>query len=269
LTDVYSADTTQGNEATECLIITLVKTKTDRFRKGHELIISGQRYNGLDSQLCPVFWFKRLQDLMKDFGIERKEIGEEKKKYLLVQMNGEPLATKTPNFIIKKMINAINIHWALQNNADETIRFGDPSDFGSHSCRHGGATAAHAAGISIPMIKSHGNWSSDTILKYIQPSMSEKLNVTSFLAKNITLRKNVENNLLPKPPLPDEEKAVIPATNLILQPTIYLTPKRHKKKRNKRKHRENDHTISSSSQKIRVTNAALIATNTISTPPRK
>ena len=54
----------------------------------------------------------------------------------------------------------------------------DESQWSSHSMRHGGATAAAAAGVCERLIKAHGRWRSDCVKVYIHESLQSLLTVS-------------------------------------------------------------------------------------------
>ena len=60
----------------------------------------------------------------------------------------------------------------------------NPSDFSTHSFRRGGATHAFASSVPSELIKSHGDWSSDAYLVYLEFSFSQKLSVSKAMAAN-------------------------------------------------------------------------------------
>ena len=57
----------------------------------------------------------------------------------------------------------------------------DSSDYGSHSCRRGGATAAVAANVDIHLVKRHGNWKSDAVYLYVVDSVKARLSVSGAI----------------------------------------------------------------------------------------
>ena len=58
----------------------------------------------------------------------------------------------------------------------------DPSQFGMHSLRAGGATAAANAGVPDQLIKRHGRWRSETAKDgYVKNSVEKHLEVTKHL----------------------------------------------------------------------------------------
>ena len=59
------------------------------------------------------------------------------------------------------------------------------AEYGSQSARRGGATASFEAGVSVELIKQHGNWASNAVERYLKPSSTTLLTTTSFLNNNI------------------------------------------------------------------------------------
>ena len=60
----------------------------------------------------------------------------------------------------------------------------DPTDFGEHSGRRGGATAASEAGVSWIDLKRHGRWASDSApQRYIEDTKKKRNEVAAALAK--------------------------------------------------------------------------------------
>ncbi len=53
----------------------------------------------------------------------------------------------------------------------------NPLGFSSHSFRRGGASWAFHSKVPGELIKVHGDWSSDTYLRYLDLSMNQKLSV--------------------------------------------------------------------------------------------
>lgn len=61
-----------------------------------------------------------------------------------------------------------------------------PHKYTFHSLRRGGATLAHQAGVPLPLIKSHGTWTSDAVFTYIKPLHSTVSTVPRLLAQAVT-----------------------------------------------------------------------------------
>lgn len=57
----------------------------------------------------------------------------------------------------------------------------DPTHFGTHSFRRGGATLAFRAGAPTDLIKTQGDWKSEAYQKYIEVSLSDKLRLAKLM----------------------------------------------------------------------------------------
>lgn len=91
--------------------------------------------------------------------------------------SGGQLSAKTPWHIFKRLFELAGL---------------DFRQYGSQSARRGGATAAFEAGISVEMIKQHGNWASDAVERYLRPSQQVLFKTTSFLNTSTTHNNNTQ-----------------------------------------------------------------------------
>jgi len=57
----------------------------------------------------------------------------------------------------------------------------NPKEYGSHSLRRGGTTAA-AKNVPTHLLKRHGRWRSDAVFLYIEDDLAQQLSVTANLA---------------------------------------------------------------------------------------
>lgn len=146
-------------EERQMLEVYVRKAKNDQAGQGHTVRIAEAK----DSPICPVFWVRLLLLKQRNGGSCR----------LFHTYEGTSLHRSTPCSILQKWITRIN---SMSNHA-----YGDPMLYGSHSCRIGGVTAAHAAGVNMTLVKQHGNWGSDVVYEYIQPSQEQQLSVTQFM----------------------------------------------------------------------------------------
>lgn len=135
------------------------KAKNDQAGQGHLIRIAEAK----ESPICPVFWVKLLLLKQRNGGSCR----------FFHTYEGTSLHRSTPCSILQKWVARIN---STSNNA-----YGDPMLYGSHSCRIGGVTAAHASGVDMTLVKQHGNWKSDVVFDYIQPTHEQQLSVTQFI----------------------------------------------------------------------------------------
>lgn len=120
------------------LFVIVRRGKTDQGGHGHTIVVSQAR----DPSVCPLRWFQlysRLRNPSSHFLFHKHH-------------SVERIADGTPNHVIHALVAGIGE---------------DPSQFGSHSARRGGATAAAAAHIDLHLIRRHGNWKSDAVFEYI------------------------------------------------------------------------------------------------------
>ena len=137
-------------DGTEVLFVLIKKSKTSP--QNHTVVVGAATAN---PAVCPIQQYKRWMRMRNP-----------KAKYLFHQCTGKrtaKLGHKTPCGILKKLLERI---------------FVDPKEFGSHSCRKGGCTAAAQAGVKVRILKRHGNWKSDAVFLYIHESLEEKLSVS-------------------------------------------------------------------------------------------
>ena len=135
------------------LFVFVEKSKTDQTRIGHTIVVGTPS----DPRLNALFWLDLLLDA-------RSRLHPRSTWLLCNSVNGQRLSTKTPHHIVRTWLQAINI--------------ADPHNYGSHSCRKGGATAAASRGVEERLIKRHGNWRSDCVHIYIHESMRNRVSVT-------------------------------------------------------------------------------------------
>jgi integrase len=88
---------------------------------------------------------------------------------LFPTIDSKSLALNTPRHRLRHWLGLIGV--------------ADPSEYGFHSLRAGGATEAAQAGVPEAHIKLHGNWKSDAVRAYIRPNMKDKLEASSAIAK--------------------------------------------------------------------------------------
>ena len=162
--EVTFTQVTINGQVREVVEIYISRAKNDQAAQGHLLRIGDAPH----SNLCPVFWMKLMS----------KRLRNTCSCYFFHSYEGFSLNRSTPCGIIQKWIERINTRnrsLPLKN------QYGDPRSYGSHSCRIGGVTAAHAAGVDMELIRQHGNWKSDVVYEYIQPTITQQLAVTDFI----------------------------------------------------------------------------------------
>jgi hypothetical protein len=175
------------SESNEAVILKIGKTKTNQSNQVQVRALAGQVENNKHKNLCPVLWVREYERMLKKAEVVRRPDNRTSMSYFFVIDRGDKLKENTPSGIIQKMVKIANENYNLRNEQpSEYQKFKDPSCYGSHSCRHGGATSAHAEGVDMVLIKKHGNWKSDAVLVYVQPLIEEQLTVTSFLSNSIS-----------------------------------------------------------------------------------
>ena len=143
--------------------ITIKKSKTDQIREGNIVFIAKT-----STPTCPVFWLKKY---LSSTGLQNQPTS-----YLLCRL------AKT-----KKGHNAIGKHPISYQTARKTflehINFLNPeNDYGLHSLRSGGATAAANSGIPERLIGKHGRCSSATSREVcIKDAKQQRLRVSKSL----------------------------------------------------------------------------------------
>ena len=140
-------------EEDDMLYVYVGKLKTDQGRRGHTIVIGAAQHF---PNICPILWFKTYTNMRPKNAAK-----------FFCKPNGERLATTEPNKILKKLLRS----------RPEI----DASLYGSHSLRKEGCSKAAAAGVSLTLLKRHGNWKSDAIFIYIKNSLAERLSVTQSL----------------------------------------------------------------------------------------
>jgi hypothetical protein len=175
--DIVVRSATVGGRERQILEVMVRKAKNDQAGKGHLIRVGDQP---VESTICPVFWVKlyRARMLAHHRGSGRLPT------YFFHSYKGTSLRSTTPCGIVQR--------WVQRINSEHGNEFGDPKKYGSHSCRIGGVTAAHAQGVDMTLIQQHGGWKSDVVYDYIQPSQEQQLQVTQFMAAAATVTEATE-----------------------------------------------------------------------------
>ena len=149
------------------MTIFIEKSKTDVYRDGVRVYIS-KTY----SLTCPVNVMSRYVDaagfdkFSQEFLFRGLTYHRKKKLYTLRKQNKGMSYTCTREVVL---------------NAFQSVGL-KVSDFGTHSLRKGGATAASCHHVCDRLIKKHGRWASEKSKDlYISESIGEKLSVTKNL----------------------------------------------------------------------------------------
>ena len=143
-----------------CVTIRIPKSKTDQLRQGMEVVIART-----GSDTCPV---AMLEEYISRGGIDLAS-----QLYLFRPIAG-PKGQKLRN---AGQLTYSRLRELLKHKLEE---LGFPSaEFGVHSLRAGGATAAAGRGISDRLFKKHGRWRSETAKDgYVEDSLEQRLLVT-------------------------------------------------------------------------------------------
>ena len=125
--------------------------KNDKERKGHERLVA-------EKPARVTFCLVRM---MREYTARDWRTGQD--GALFQTEEGARLNIDTPRGRLH--------HWL------HAARISDPSQYGFHSLRAGGATDAAQAGVSARDIQMHGDWKSLAVLLYIRPQLSNRLAV--------------------------------------------------------------------------------------------
>uniref|UniRef100_A0A7M5XJT8 Tyr recombinase domain-containing protein n=1 Tax=Clytia hemisphaerica TaxID=252671 RepID=A0A7M5XJT8_9CNID len=118
-------------------------SKTDQVREGNIVFISKT-----DTECCPIYWLRKYLALS---GLRHKP-----EAYLICHL----YKTKTSHNVHSH--RPISYTTALSTFKDHISKMTDPTIYGLHSLRSGGASEAANNGISDRLISKHGRWSSNT-----------------------------------------------------------------------------------------------------------
>ena len=143
-TDVW-VESVNGEDV---LFVFIEQSKTDQLRIGHTIVLSAAE----DSMTCTLAWFARVSRFRVPGA-----------GYFFHTAQGTKLSEKTPNGRLKVWFERLNL---------------PGKDYGSHSCRRGGATAAVKAGVELRLVKRHGNWRSSCVDVYITDDIDAMLRVS-------------------------------------------------------------------------------------------
>ena len=143
------------------LILSIPKSKMDQLRQGNKLVIART-----GNSTCPV---AMLETYLAKTGTQLSD-----HRFLFRPM------CKTAR--VERLREAGSISYTcLRESFKKKLRdLGyDPDNFGLHSLRAGGATAAASNGVPNRLFKHHGRWKSDSAKDgYIEDSMEHRMGVT-------------------------------------------------------------------------------------------
>jgi len=136
----------------EVVYMVIRKSKTDQTGENATILLSACP----GSDLCPVKWLRHHRRLQPSQG-----------KHLFCAVKGaNALSRRTPHQLVRKWLQRIGVN---------------PTGYGSHSMRRGGATAAVRAKVQMHVVKRHGRWASDAVYLYVVDSDEGKLSLTQAI----------------------------------------------------------------------------------------
>uniref|UniRef100_A0A7M5XML7 Tyr recombinase domain-containing protein n=1 Tax=Clytia hemisphaerica TaxID=252671 RepID=A0A7M5XML7_9CNID len=121
----------------------LPNSKTDQVREGNIVFISKT-----GTKCCPIYWLRKYLSLSK--------LNYKPEAYLILHLY------KTKRGHNAHGLLPISYTTALKTFNDHLSKVTNPSIYGLHSLRSGGASEAANNGISDRLISKHGRWSSNT-----------------------------------------------------------------------------------------------------------
>ena len=144
--------------------IFIEQSKTDVYREGHFVFTAR-----VDSPICPVnilnLYVERsnIDRNSSEFPFRAVSFCKSKNSYHLRKIN-KPICYTTARTHVLKLIEIIGL---------------DPTKFGLHSLRSGGATAAARNNIRDRLFKRHGRWKSERVKDgYVKDDINSLLSVT-------------------------------------------------------------------------------------------
>ena len=139
------------------LLIRFRWSKTNQFGKRRHLVpvcaIPG-------SVLCPVAAYRQMLRLCP---------GGDMDPAFLLKVSGkvQPVSYSLLQAMIKRGVSRLGL---------------DPNMFSSHSLRRAGASWAFQSGVPGELIQTHGDWTSQAYLRYLELSMTEKMQVAQRMS---------------------------------------------------------------------------------------
>lgn len=188
LEDVYEKEETMADGTkVVTLQIAIVQSKTDQAKKG-EIVLLGE--NTENHAHCPVRRVRAYLQFRQWMGLSM-----EPSKPFFAKEDGTAFATTTPCGIMQRAVAAANGRAFAINGAE--CRWGEPSEYGSHSLRRGGVTTARANGVAMLDIQRHGRWKSLTVFAYIGQTAEERLAVSKRFLDSAPAVQPVRRDIIP------------------------------------------------------------------------
>ena len=145
----------------EHMKLVIRKSKTDQYRQGNEVLVARTGNSTCPVKMMEVYLRLAEADLQSDEMLFRPIVAT--KRGARLRSSGKMSYTRTRELVLGALSN-IGL---------------DKSQFGVHSLRAGGATAAASAGIPDRAFKKHGRWKSERAKdRYVKDTESYRLSVT-------------------------------------------------------------------------------------------
>ena len=161
LIELKTSDVTFREDA---MVIKISHSKNDQLRRGDEVIIARS-----DRATCPVAY---LESYLRRTGTSLQE-----QRFVF-----RPICNSKKGERLRDTGNiSYSCLWEHFKKKVSTLGY-DPTEFGLHSLRAGGATAAANAGVPDRLFKRHGRWKSESAKDgYVDDSVERRLSVTRQL----------------------------------------------------------------------------------------
>ena len=148
----------------DAMVIKIPHSKTDQLRRGDEVIIARS-----GKETCPVSYLENY--------LQRTDTSLQVQRFLF-----RPIR-RTKNGECLREAGSISYTCMWEQFKRKVGMLGyNPTDFGLHSLRSGGATKAANAGVPDRLFKRHGRWKSENAKDgYVDDSVEHRLSVTKQL----------------------------------------------------------------------------------------
>ena len=145
------------------MAIFLERSKTDTYRNGRTVLIA--RARGSLDPVANLYKYLQLANIPDDSNMYIfRQITKRKDERQYLRKTDKPIAYSTMRKAILTALSSIGL---------------PASEYGTHSLRAGGASAAARQGVPDRLFKVHGRWrSEDCKDRYIEESLHNKLKVT-------------------------------------------------------------------------------------------
>ena len=148
----------------EGLVLSIKSSKTDQFREGASLVVART-----GASTCPVEMMERY------FRMGHLNVGSHDRVFRAVVHTKEGEKLRKSGGLSYSRLRELLLEKISQLGMD-------PGQFGMHSLRAGGATAAANAGVPDRLFKRHGRWRSESAKDgYVKDSLEKRLSVSKSL----------------------------------------------------------------------------------------